>query len=105
MIPKPNYTEQQLREFRDKFSKRKKTLLLVVIPVALFFSGLVWAGSENKIPPGILIQFEMYLKPIGACIVAAIGLFSWKIWRCPACEKYLGKGMKSYCPHCGVQLA
>jgi predicted RNA-binding Zn-ribbon protein involved in translation (DUF1610 family) len=32
-------------------------------------------------------------------------VFSLRNWRCPACNKYLGKGtLPHYCPNCGVEL-
>jgi rubrerythrin len=44
----------------------------------------------------------------GALLVFAIGavLFSLKNWRCPGCERYLGRGISPrFCPRCGVGLS
>jgi len=43
----------------------------------------------------------------GGFVVAALGVlwFSLANWRCPACEKRLGKDYNPrFCPRCGVRL-
>ena len=37
-------------------------------------------------------------------MVAGLLIFSWQNWRCPACDRYLGKYPGRFCPKCGVPL-
>ncbi|KAF0138149.1 MAG: hypothetical protein FD122_3859, partial [Stygiobacter sp.] len=37
-------------------------------------------------------------------ILGAYAIFSFKNWRCPACDKYLAKQTNpSFCPNCGAK--
>lgn len=31
-------------------------------------------------------------------------LILWRFWRCPACERALGREQYAHCPHCGTRL-
>jgi rubrerythrin len=45
------------------------------------------------------------IGPVIVALVVGALVFSLKNWRCPACDKYLGKGISpSFCPKCGVAL-
>jgi rubrerythrin len=44
---------------------------------------------------------------VGAAIAVILGFVAFTLWnwRCPACNRYLGKGISpSFCPKCGVPL-
>lgn len=93
------YTEKQKAEFRDKFFQRRLYHVASFVPVA----GAVF----------MLLLSERYIADLGlplgtwalgtAALVFAAAGFSWLNWRCPACEKYLGRGLSpAQCPKCGV---
>jgi len=43
--------------------------------------------------------------PVLAVFVVGALVFSFKNWRCPACNGYLGKAFNPrYCSKCGVEL-
>jgi rubrerythrin len=67
------------------------------IPVVLHYQGLIDAESFG-IPENYL-----YVGGLTASVVGLIAIFI--VWRCPACNAYLGKeGSPSRCPKCGVKF-
>ncbi len=57
----------------------------------------------------LILRDRAFQSPVGVALVAAamaaILVFTFQNWRCPACQKYLGKGgFPRFCPHCGVAL-
>jgi hypothetical protein len=98
------YTAEQEMEFKRQFAVRRRRQMLLVIPFVLFFIGVTAARNGHVLgvfglPPEVLS---------GAFLVFAIVavLFSLKNWRCPACERYLGRSMSPrFCPKCGVGLS
>ena len=96
------YAEQQLQEFRSEFAKRRKRQLLMLIPliaVFLLFGTVDEATGATPIGPAAIIL------PLAFVIILGILVFSFTNWRCPACNKYLGKGISPrFCSKCGVPL-
>ncbi len=43
---------------------------------------------------------RLFLIPAIAVTVVYVVVY-WKNWRCPYCKGVLGRGIGSYCPHCG----
>ncbi len=97
------YTEQQRREFIQEFGRRRKRQLTVTLPVMVVVV-LASLDLEGEAHYFHFLSLEM-LTGLTILLVLGILLFSLKNWRCPACNKYLGKGWNPrYCPHCGIQL-
>jgi hypothetical protein len=92
------YTQEQLSGFKAEFARRQKRQLGVA---AVILAGLVSM---------MLLRDRAPLdSPVGLTVViaamAAIFVFTFQNWRCPACQKYLGKGgFPRFCPRCGVPL-
>ncbi len=98
------YLEQQIADFKAEFARRRKRQLLVSLPLAavviLFavFSRTAEEAPPLGLPPAVL-GIAVFVLVLGA-----IAFSLWN-WRCPACNKYLGKGIgPSFCPKCGVPL-
>ncbi|MHB9020103.1 MAG: hypothetical protein ACYC3G_04550 [Minisyncoccota bacterium] len=97
------YTEGQKEKFKRDFAGKRRRQLLIAIPliVAVVLIRLLKdKGDETFIglPPTIIF-------PVSLIIVAAALIYSIINWRCPACNKYLGKHISpSYCSKCGVPL-
>ena len=97
------YTEGQKASFKQEFAARRKRQLILVVPMLVIFIGFAVLNDERKgavlgMPAGVLVP--AFLVFVGAALV-----FSFRNWRCPACDKYLGKGMSlRFCPKCGVAL-
>jgi hypothetical protein len=96
------YAEQQLQEFRSEFAKRRKRQFLVLIPVLAVFVLFVTVDETTGATP---IGPAAIVLPLAFVIILGILVFSFTNWRCPACSKYLGKGISpKFCSKCGVPL-
>ena len=100
------YTYQQKDHFLATYAatKRKQiTATVLFIPFMILFFLYYGAADPNSgvafgISPVIVVSI------LGAAFVSYL-LFTLRNWRCPACDRYLGKGFNpSFCPKCGVQL-
>ena len=97
------YTREQEAEFRQQFAVRRKRQIILAIPLFLAIIGVAVAGDSLDrglfgLPPGILL---------GAFLILVVGalVFSFRNWRCPACDGYLGKQMNpKFCSKCGFGL-
>lgn len=97
------YLEQQLADFKAEFAKRRKRQLLVSLPVVAAILIFAVASENAKVP-----FFGLPPAVVGgiafAVVLATLAFSLWN-WRCPACKRYLGKGISpSFCPKCGVPL-
>ncbi len=95
------YTEKQKARFKSKFIQKKQYQVALAVPVGGAVVMLIFGvrfAAVLSVPP------EMIALGTVGLLLAAAG-FYWLNWRCPACEKYLGKGLNpSHCPSCGVAL-
>lgn len=97
------YTREQEAEFKQLFAQRRKRQIILAIPLVAAIVGLaIFQGSEREdllgIPPAIWTPAFLVLV-LGALI------FSFRNWRCPACDRYLGRQMNpTFCSKCGVAL-
>ncbi|HEV8577857.1 MAG TPA: hypothetical protein VGX68_02145 [Thermoanaerobaculia bacterium] len=87
-----------------KFAKRRKRQLLAVIPILAVVVLRVVLLKKQPETPLFGLPTELV---IGAAIAVILGFVAFTLWnwRCPACNRYLGKGISpSFCPKCGVPL-
>ncbi len=97
------YTDRQQAEIRTLFALRRRRQLLISLPLIALIMGFAFLEKGNSgaflgIPPSIV--FPGFLVMIAGAVV-----FSLYNWRCPACNKYLGKQRSpKYCSKCGVAL-
>ena len=97
------YTEQQKLAFLTVYGERRKRQLMVSLPViAMAFAvGL----TEDRGSDAILGLPANLVGPLFLALVLAVLVFSFRNWRCPACEKYLGRSFNpKHCQNCGIQL-
>jgi len=97
------YTHEQEAEFKREFAERRKrqiilAVLLVPVVVAVVLAGDSLERGLLGLPPAVL--------PVGFLLLVACALiFSLRNWRCPACDRYLGRQLgPRFCPKCGVGL-
>jgi len=97
------HTEGQKAQIRALFAIRRRRQLLLSLPLFALIMG--FAFLENGNTGSILgIPASMIVPGFLVIVVGAI-LFSLYNWRCPACNKYLGKQRSpQYCSKCGVAL-
>jgi len=97
------YTEPQKEFFRTTFARRRRHQLVIALPVMVAIIAAILgdepgAGAVYGLP-------AVVWAPILAVVVASALIFSFVNWRCPACNRYLGRGLNpKFCPKCGVQL-
>lgn len=78
-----------MTDSKEIFKKKRKLQILVPI-VALFFVVILYVA-----------KFEI----LSIVIIVALVIFSRLNWRCPKCNKYLGRGTTpKHCIHCGEEL-
>ena len=93
----------KISKIKVEFKRRKTRQLLLALPmIPCMFIVAFMADNDAQIFESIT-NFQLL---IGATVVIAVGLiFSMINWRCPGCNKYLGKRMNpQYCSSCGVEL-
>ena len=98
------YTEEQKATFKQQFAERRKRQIILAIPlVALVVGFAVFTDERNQVAlPGVPASA---VAPVFLVVVVGALIFSLRNWRCPACDKYLGKGVSPrFCPKCGVAL-
>jgi len=97
------YTQQQLETFKADFAARRRRQLLATAPavagvVALAVLGEGAGTALLGLPPAIW-------QPLGAVAILGVVGFSLRNWRCPACNRYLGRSFNPrFCIKCGVAL-
>src|SRR5215216_3151883 len=86
------YTEEQKASFKHEFAARRKRQIMLAVPVvALVITFAVFADKRHGGAVfGIPAEFG---GPIFLAVMVAAVAFSFRNWRCPACDKYLGKGL------------
>jgi hypothetical protein len=97
------YLEQQITEFKAELARRRKRQLLVTIPLVI---GVVLLRVFRDKEAGLIFGFPTStVMTVAFAVVMAVVAFSLWNWRCPACNKYLGKGISpDFCRKCGIPL-
>jgi hypothetical protein len=95
--------EERTKDVGEMFRRRKRQVVLSSIPffvlAAVALLSRLTAGRFLGIPFSIAgpVAFVTFLVTFVAHVM---------IWRCPACEGYLGLGGSStFCPKCGTRFA
>lgn len=97
------YTAEQERDFKASFAVRRRRQLLVAVPFFIAVLALAVSGDGNR-QDLFGIPLAIWGPTLGVIVVGLL-LFSLRNWRCPACDKYLGKAMNPrFCAKCGVAL-
>ena len=100
MSTKYSHIQGKNQNVIEEFSKRLKKQFLVSIPLGIIAVFFIVLKNFNENP-----EIAEIAPKVGFGFVVALLIFSFFNWRCPACNKYLGKGgAPVYCPKCGAQL-
>lgn len=97
------YTEGQKAEIRTLFAAKRRRQILVSLPLIVLIVGFAFlekgaSGAILGIPASM--AFPGFLAMVAGAIV-----FSLYNWRCPACNRYLGKQRNpKFCSKCGAAL-
>ena len=97
------YTDDQKRSFKNTYAMRRKRQIIASSTLIIFVAGYI-LGKDKEAGTILDIPIE-YSIPIFLVIIISGLIFSFKNWRCPACNKYLGKVINpKYCHSCGEEL-
>lgn len=97
------YTESQKAGFRDSYAKRHRRQLIVTVPMILIV--FAFAFTEDRETGTILGLSTVMVGSVFLVAVLSLLAFSLRNWRCPACDKYLGRAFNPrHCQHCGIAL-
>jgi hypothetical protein len=96
------YTEPEKSEFREEFKRRRSRQIFLAVPlIAMILLFAVLRGRKVEIP-GVPVSV---LGPLFLALVVAALVYSLYNWRCPACNRYLGRDLSPrFCNKCGVNL-
>ena len=95
------YTAAQKARFKTRFIEKRRYQIAAFVPVVGGVALLIL--SQRHVPDLAQEAGTMILGTAGLLLAAAV--FSWLNWRCPACKKFLGRGLSpSQCPRCRVEL-
>ena len=97
------YTEHQKAAFKAAFSTRRYRQLAISVPLIGLMAGFALTQDRGD---GTVFGLSLNVAgPVFAAVVVGAMIFSFRNWRCPACSKYLGRGLNPrHCQSCGVQL-
>ncbi len=84
------------------FQKKRTRQFVALAPVVLALIGLLSvegkSGGLFGLSPGMTLGVSFTL-------IIGVLIFSLLNWRCPSCNRYLGKAFNpKFCSKCGVQL-
>ncbi len=99
-----DYAERQKASIKTQFATRKRNQMLVSIPlIGLVILMVLFGDTPDQMILGIPVT--MWGPGFAILLLAGIG-FSLYNWRCPACNKYLGKSISpKFCAKCGTALS
>lgn len=97
------YTEEEKASFKQEFAVRRRKQIILIVPLVALIGFAVLVDQRNG---GVVLGIPAAVAgPALLVLVGAAVVFSFWNWRCPACNKYLGKGLgPRFCPKCGVPL-
>jgi hypothetical protein len=96
-------TERRKAEVRRSFAARHRRQLCVVTPLLLLIVAVAALADEHT--QAVLgVSPRVWVPPLFAALAGA-AVYSFFNWRCPACNKYLGKQWNPrFCSKCGAPL-
>ena len=90
-------------EIIAEFKKKRTRQIMAVGPIILAFIALL--SVENN-PTGIFGLAPSTILVGAFAVIISVLIFSLVNWRCPSCNKYLGKAINpKFCVKCGVELS
>jgi hypothetical protein len=90
-------------EISEAFKRKRTRQILAVGPFVLAFIALLSVEHNST---GIFGLPRNIVLGIAFALIISILIFSFVNWRCPSCNKYLGKAINpKFCSKCGLQLS
>jgi len=87
----------------EEFRRRRTRQFIVIVPMVAVLFFMTTRGEGESISFAGLP--EAVVGAAALAIILAALVFSIYNWRCPACNRYLGKAINpAFCSKCGAQL-
>ncbi len=87
----------------EEFRRRRTRQLVVIVPVVAVLVFMTTRGEGESIALAGLPEAVVGVTAL--VIILAVLAFSISNWRCPSCNRYLGKAINpAFCSRCGAQL-
>jgi len=87
----------------EAFKRKQARQIMAVGPFVLAFIAFLSAEHSST---GIFGLPRSIVLGIAFALIISVLIFSFLNWRCPSCNKYLGKAINpKFCSKCGVQLS
>lgn len=98
------YADRQKASIKTEFAARRRNQILVSIPlIGMVILMVLFGETPDQVILGMPVT--VWGPTFVILILGGIG-FSLYNWRCPACNKYLGKAISpKFCAKCGTELA
>jgi hypothetical protein len=91
------------KEITETFKRKRARQIMAVAPFVLAFIALLSVEHNST---GIFGLPRNIVVGIAFALIISVLIFSFLNWRCPSCNKYLGKAINpKFCSKCGVQLS
>ena len=95
-------TNKSKEEIIAEFKKNRTRQIIAVFPMLLAIFVLL---SVEYNPEGLLGFPPSTILAISIGLIVLVLVFSRINWKCPSCQKYLGKAFKpKFCSNCGAPL-
>ena len=97
------YTEEQKARIRADFAARRRRQFAISVPIFVLVMGMAFLGKGTQ---GRIFGIPACVG-LPAALILVVGAIAFSLihWRCPACNRYLGKQLSpKYCSRCGVTL-
>ncbi len=96
-----------MNSVQEKFKKIKRNQIVVILEIIIFdIIMLIAIFTEVSSPIESMSIATIIIVAIIACVVTiGVVIFTIINWRCPNCNKYLGRSIASkFCKNCGANL-
>ena len=96
-----------MNSVQEKFKKIKRNQIVVILEIIIFdIVMLIAIFTEVSGPIELLSIATIIIVAIIVCVVTiGVVIFTIMNWRCPNCNKYLGRSIScKFCKNCGEKL-
>lgn len=95
--------QEPRQEIIESFRLRRTRQWMATVPTVLVIALMFWIRDSGQ--AYVMGYDKSTVLEVGIGVILVALVFSLINWRCPACNKYLGKGPNpKFCSKCGVQL-
>lgn len=91
-----------MNSIQEKFKKRRRNQIIATTIFTIVMVTFLFASDYIEAMP---IATIVAIAIVIVVVVIGVGIFSFNNWRCPNCNKYLGKSLRpKFCQSCGEKL-